>query len=464
MNKSSGEPIDLRQNITGPEDVEEYLNATPRFAKKSTLTNLRKYLKRFGDPQKGMKIIHVAGTNGKGSVSSQIGSCLREAGFHTGLFTSPHLTDIRERMAVDGEMIPEDRFTGLFSTVLTEVLKAEEDGLSHPLYFEFLFLMAMLWFSEKKPDYVILETGVGGRLDATNSVEDKVMTVITRIGLDHTLYLGNTIPEIASEKAGILRKGCPAVFLCEPAEACAVIKEKAEEVGAPVYEVSRQSWRVNRADENGIDFSLYNSYDKNLRIFLPGRALYQCENAALSAQAAGILLDAEGIHDPGIIQRGIEKNIWPGRLEEILPGVWIDGAHNPDGMRAFLESIRSTAESCDRERAGTKRMLLFSCVRDKDYTNELKMIAEYGLFTDIAAVPMRGGRALDAESLLRSVGEYAPGITVHECDCVEDAVNRFILNRNTDTEVYAAGSLYLVGEIRGLLQNNAETELPKVSK
>ena len=452
MRNCTGEPKDLWKNMKSPADVEKYLNATPRFTKKSTLADLGKYLKRLGNPQKGMKIVHVAGTNGKGSVSSQIASCLREAGFHTGLFISPHLTDIRERITVDGEMIPEDRFVELFKAVRNEAAEAEEEGLSHPLYFEFLFLMAMLWFSEKKPDYVVLETGLGGRLDATNSVQDKVMTVITRIGIDHTAYLGTTIAEIASEKAGILRKDCPAVFLNEPDEAYKVIKQKAEELGAPVYKVSRRSYRVNRADENGIDFSLYNSYDKNLRIFLPCRALYQCENAALAAEAAGILLDAEGIHDPGIIQRGIEKNIWPGRLEEIRPGVWIDGAHNPDGMRALLESVKSTAEASGGSPAGKRRILLFSCVKDKDYTEELQMIRESGLFTDIAAVPMRGGRALDSGSLLRSVGEYASGITIHECDSVEDAVNRFIMDKDEDTEIYAAGSLYLVGEIRGLLQ------------
>ncbi|HAB93604.1 MAG TPA: bifunctional folylpolyglutamate synthase/dihydrofolate synthase [Lachnospiraceae bacterium] len=447
------EARELYGNITDSAGAERYLNETPRFTHKSTITELRQYLTRLGDPQKGMKIVHIAGTNGKGSVSSQIASCLREAGFHVGLFISPHLTDIKERMSVDGVMIPEEEFVEAFQAVLKEVSSAAKDGLSHPLYFDFLFLMAMIWFSKKKPEYLVLETGLGGRLDATNSVEEKVMTVITRIGIDHTAYLGNTIEEIAAEKAGILRKGCPAVVLTEPAEAFEVIRKKADEIGAPVYEVAPSDRKVNRVDENGIDFSLYNRYDKNLQIYLPGRALYQCENAALAAEAAGLLLDAEKIRDPGILKRGIEKNIWPGRFEEILPGVFIDGAHNPDGMKAFLESAGAV---CRSRGAGTKvkrRILLFSCVNDKDYSKELQMIAASGLFTDIVAVPMQGKRALDAASLKRSIGEYAAGLSFHACDSVEDAVNRFMFGKDSDTEIYAAGSLYLVGEIRGLVRD-----------
>ena len=216
-------------------------------------------------------------------------------------------------------------------------------------------MMAMLWFRDKKPDYLVLETGLGGRLDATNSIEDKAVTVITRIGIDHTAYLGDTIAEIAAEKAGILRKGCPAVFLTEPEEAWEVIREKAGQAGAPVFELSPKMWKVNKADENGIDFSLDNRYDKNLRITIADRAPYQCENTALAVTACGILLREAGKYDPDLIVRGIEKTSWPGRMEEILPRVWIDGAHNPDGIRAFLESAGMIIRT-ERERAETGRV------------------------------------------------------------------------------------------------------------
>ena len=433
-------------------EAERYLDSTPRFTKKSSLENLKKYLERFGHPERGLKIVHVAGTNGKGSVCAQIASCLREAGFRTGLFISPHLSVIRERISLDGEMIPEDDFLALFNRVKEECLSAGEEGLPHLLYFEMLFMMALLWFSEKKPDYVVLETGLGGRLDATNAVEKKEAAVITRIGLDHTALLGNSEAEIAGEKAGILRENCPAVFLTEPGEAYEVILEKAREVCALVFEVSPDMWKVERVDDNGIDFSLDSRYDKNLRITLRGGALYQCENVSLAATACGILLRKEGRYDPGIIERGIEKCFWPGRMEEILPGVWIDGAHNPDGIRAFLESARGIRDRKDHRDNG-RMILLFSCVSDKDYSKELEMICRSGVFTDLVAVPMAGKRALDAYSLRQYMNRYSSGMKIHESGSVKEAVERFIICRNASDRVFAAGSLYLIGEMRNLILN-----------
>ena len=445
-----------QQTIISMREAEDYLDSTPRFTNKSSLENIRKYLARFGNPERGLRIVHVAGTNGKGSVCAQIASCLREAGFSTGLFISPHLSVIRERISIDGEMIPEEEFLALFSRVKQECLRAAEEGLPHLLYFEMLFMMAMLWFSEKKPDYVVLETGLGGRLDATNAVEEKEAAVITRIGLDHTALLGNTEAEIAGEKAGILRKNCPAVFLTEPREAYEVILEKAEEVCAPVFEVSPDMWKVERADDNGIDFSLDSRYDKNLRISLKGNALYQCENAALSATACGILLKKEGRYDPAILKRGIERCFWPGRMEEFLPGVFIDGAHNPDGIRAFLESagqICSRKENCGD---GGRTFLLFSCVSDKDYSKELEMICRSGIFSDIVAVPMAGKRALDAVTLRQYIGRYSSDMRIHDAESVRDAVERFITGRDTKDRVFAAGSLYLAGEMRSLISDSSE--------
>ena len=359
-------------------------------------------------------------------------------------------------MSIDGEMISEEEFLDCFEKVKAECVKTGEDALPHLLYFEMLFMMAMLWFGSKKPDYLVLETGLGGRLDATNAIEDKAVTVITRIGLDHTVYLGDTVAKIAGEKAGIRRKDCPAVFLSEPEEACEVIRSRALETGAPIFELSPQMWKVNSADENGIDFSLDNRYDKNLRITIRDRALYQCENAALAVTACGILLREAGKYDPGIIRRGIEKTFWPGRMEEILPRVWIDGAHNPDGIRAFLESVKMIT-AAERLRLPVGRVfLLFSCVSDKDYNEELGMIGRSGLFTDIAAVPMGGSRALDAATLRACVGENSRGVAIHEAASVEDAVESFILRRDKEDLVFAAGSLYLIGEMRDLIKNSTE--------
>ena len=447
--------MNTKERAQKMKEAVEYLDSTPFFAKKSSPENVKRYLDLFGHPERGMKIIHVAGTNGKGSVCARIASCLREAGFRVGLFISPHLSVIRERMSINGEMISEEEFLGYFDTVKEACNRSGPDALPHLLYFEMLFMMAMLWFRDQKPDYLVLETGLGGRLDATNSVEEKAVTVITRIGIDHTAYLGDTISQIAGEKAGILRKGCPAVYLTEPQQACEVIRETAARVGAPAFELSREAWRINRADENGIDFLLDSRYDKNLRINISDRALYQCENTALAVTTCGILLRKIGRYDPEMIIRGVEKASWPGRMEEILPRVWIDGAHNPDGIRAFLESVKMITDT-ERQKGKVGRVfLLFSCVKDKSYREELGMISRSGLFTDIAAVPMEGSRALDAETLRACVSENmnqdSAGVRVHETASVRDAAETFIMRRDKDDLVFAAGSLYLIGEMRDLL-------------
>ena len=452
------------ENTEEMKRIAAYLDATPKFAKKNSMETIREYLRRLSVPQRGMKIIHVAGTNGKGSVCHFLYSCLRKAGLSVGLFTSPHLVTIRERMLVDGEMIPEEAFIGYFNKVMRVYEEAKEEGLPHPLYFEFLFFIGILWFSEKSPDYLILETGLGGLFDATNAVDEKAMTVITRIGLDHTAILGNTIGEIAAQKAGILRKDCPAVFLDEPSEAYLAIRKAAEEAGAPFSVVSRSQWEVLGADENGIDFSLCSEYYRNLRVHIRSRAPYQCENAALCAEAFGILMRAAGKetdNEPApriekALREGLAESFWPGRMEEVLPGVFIDGAHNPDGMRAFLESAGMIAASGAAAGAPAKRFLLFSCVRDKNYEEELEMIASSGLFTDIVAVPMQGARALGAEELKECITRHSVKekgqIRVHEAGSVRDAAKRYILKRDSDAQVFAAGSLYFIGEIKGLLQ------------
>ena len=451
------------ENTAEMQRAVEYLDRTPKFAKKNSPDTIREYLRRLGDPQRGMKIIHVAGTNGKGSVCNFLSNCLREAGHSVGLFISPHLITVRERMSVDGELITEEEFLDAFQRVMRVYETDESQELPHPLYFEFLFFIGMLWFSKKSPDYLILETGLGGRLDATNALPDKEITVITRIGLDHTAILGETLGEIAGEKAGILRNGCPAVFLDEPEEACRVIRKTAEETGAPFSIVSGDQWEVLGLSENGIDFSLRSSYYKNLRARIRTAAPYQCENAALAAEAFRILLKgmdagSDPQPDPAVaaaLREGLAKSFWPGRMEEILPDVFIDGAHNPDGMRAFLEGVKMIAEGDTPASAPAKRILLFSCVRDKNYREELGMIVGSGLFTDIAAVPMKGQTTLGAEELKACITEYAnknaDRIRVHETGSVRDAVERFILRRESGGQVFAAGSLYLIGEIRELV-------------
>ncbi len=435
--------------MTPYEEALDYIASIPKFTSKNTLEVTRAYLALLGSPEKDLRVIHVAGTNGKGSVCAYLDRILREAGFRTGLFISPHLEDIRERMSIDGDYISKEAFLDLFALVRSA---AGREGLPHPAYFEFLYLMAMVWFSREKPDFVILETGLGGRLDATNAGEDKVLSVITRIGIDHTQYLGTTTGQIAFEKAGILRSAVPAVCLSDPAEALEVIRERAKSLGAPLSVVSPEDFAASKVVAEGIDFSFHHRYHgkgtnnadilRTLRAKLPTCGLYQVENASLAAAAAFLLgLDGE------IIQKGLEKTSWPGRMERVLPGVYLDGGHNPDGIRAFLQSAAALQTG-----PGGKKRLLFSVVADKDYREMLRMILSAGVFDEIRAVPMPGYRALSAEGLgevLEELKEEFPEAPAFlDPGPVEEAFDRMTASKKEEDLLFAAGSLYLVGMLR----------------
>ena len=213
-------------------EAEEYILEIPKFTKKNDAVHTKTFLKYLGNPQEDLKVIHVAGTNGKGSVCAYLDGMLRSEEKRTGLFTSPHLVKINERIAIDGEPVDDGRFTRLFENVLRAVRAMEESGLSHPTFFEFLLGMALCAFRESGVEYAVLETGLGGRLDATSAVEPPLACVITSIGYDHMQYLGDTLPEIAAEKAGIIRPGVPVFYAASSEESDRVIENTAEKNGS----------------------------------------------------------------------------------------------------------------------------------------------------------------------------------------------------------------------------------------
>ncbi|WP_165443990.1 bifunctional folylpolyglutamate synthase/dihydrofolate synthase [Lachnoclostridium sp. Marseille-P6806] len=461
-------------------EAEQYLNGLPRFTAKHSLADTQRCLDALGAPDRRMRILHVAGTNGKGSVCCYLSSILRCAGYRTALFTSPHLVSTRERMAVDGEWIPEDEFVRKLEQVRAAV---QGIGEELPTYFEFLFLMAMLWFAEQGAEIAVLETGLGGRLDATNAVRKKELAVITRIGLDHMQYLGNTVAAIAGEKAGILRPAVPAVCLAEPEEARAAIAGRAEELSAPLFSLRKEDWQGRSLPDRRIDFSFCYRYDLRcsggklpcpeespaspgqalrapaLSAVLPTAALYQAENAALAVCAALLLMKREDSAAgsaagllPAVSREAIRAGLmcahWPARMDEVLPGVFIDGGHNEDGIRAFLESAAAIPLS-----SGGERRLLFSAVRDKQYESMARRIAVSGLFRKIVLVPLESERGISGEELRAAAATMraAPGNGEAPELSVESAANQaffgLIRSRSAADQVYAAGSLYLAGEL-----------------
>lgn len=426
-----------------------YIDETPKFTTKNSLDHTRECLRRLGDPQKNFRVIHVAGTNGKGSTCAFLTSILREAGYSCGLFTSPHLVEINERFQINEVNISNDTFLKAFHKVkaLSEELVAE--GSYHPTYFEMLFLMGMVIFAEAGVDYVTLETGLGGRLDATTSIEDPVACVITSISFDHMQYLGNTIEEIAGEKAGIIVPGVPVIYDGNDPTAAAVIRREAERLGSPAVEVKREDLEVISIAREGIRFSFREDEHYGKEIFsIPFIARYQVMNSALALKTMEILKDVLPVNREQVA-RGLRHTRWQGRMETILPGVIVDGAHNEDGVEKFVE----TAEHFQKDHPLT---LLFSAVEDKDYQDMIRTIVSRIRFRHVVTTQVGGSREVPAEKLAEIFREKGCP-EVEGIPEVPRAFRRALEVKGEDGMLFCAGSLYLVGEIKAALRDSEET-------
>lgn len=445
-----------KQQITTFEEAVDYLYKVPRFTSKNSPEDTKAYLHALGDPDKNMHIIHVAGTNGKGSVCAYLRYILEAAGYTTAVFTSPHLVDIRERFLIKGQVVGKEAFLQVFLQIYNSLdWESLEKGEGyHPTFFEYLFFMAMLLFADADADYVILETGLGGRLDATNSVSRKELSVITRIGLDHVEYLGDTLAQIAGEKAGIIQAGAPVVFVDTEEEVTNVFCEYAKKLGTAAYSVSRNDYAFLRFQNKTIDFSVHSEYYGYIKLKLATSARYQMENAALAVRAIEVLDKGRTISAQDIL-RGVGACLWQGRMEEILPDVFVDGAHNEDGIRAFLETVREDA-------CTGRRLLLFGVVQDKNYSGMVEKLLDSELFSRIAIAHLHTARSAALESL-KELLEYkllehrnkehaVIAYTLH--DSVDTALKELQEEKMPEDRIYIAGSLYLVGEIKESLDHD----------
>lgn len=430
------------------EEACEYILDIPKFAGKHTLADTKELLGRLTGSRIESKIIHVAGTNGKGSVCAYLQSILRAAGFHVGMFISPHLETMRERILYDGEMIPQESFVKAFELVREESDRQKE---KHPSFFEFLFLMGMCYFKEKEPDYIILETGLGGRLDATNCIAKPKLCVITEIGFDHMQYLGNTLVEIAGEKAGIIKSGTPVVYLDKREETSRVIEQTAAVLETPAIAVKKSQIGRPVMRKKSIDFSFGNGYYRYDNLILQTTAVYQTENASVALVAARSLKE-ERIDDEAV-RKGLYDAFWPGRMEEILPRVFLDGAHNEDGIEAFLISV--SAANTEQEKAAGKRLLLFGVVADKQYDKMIGRIAASQFFSHIAVTVLASDRSASIDKLKVAWAQYKTA----DCSFHESAEEAFhyiqSIQKEADT-IYIAGSLYLVGQIKTLVRRTPD--------
>lgn len=441
----------MTEQIDGYGAAQKYISATPKFTKKNSMDNTEKFLAHLGYPAQNCKILHVAGTNGKGSVCAYLSTVLRKAGISCGMFVSPHLVTMRERFVIDGEMVTEEAFLESFHIVKSHLddMPKELQAISyHPTFFEFLFFMAMVLFEKRNVEYVVLETGLGGRLDATNVVTNKKLCILTSIGYDHMEYLGETLTRIAGEKAGILRPGVPVVYPVKQPEVARVIEETASRIGSETFPVERAAIKEIKILDKTIDFSLHLNYYDYIGFTVSTSALYQIENVSLAATAFGLLADTR--ITAKTLQDGIRETFWEGRMEEIFPGVYLDGAHNIDGIEAFLETVRAHPVT-------GRRKLLFSMVRDKQYRKAAQALAGSGLFDEIGLAALSEERALPLQTLEDSFGQYT-GICVRAYDTLEAAFTKLLSQREDKDRVYIVGSLYLAGEIKALIRRSVHDQ------
>lgn len=434
-----------KEQIHNYSEAVQYLYDIPRFTSKNLMENTKDFLRKLRNPSDNMRIIHIAGTNGKGSVCAYLRSILTEAGYTCGVFTSPHLVEARERYQINGEMVSEEVFFRAFMKVYDLINWEEEDKEKeyHPTFFEYLFFMGMIIFNEVKLDYCILETGLGGRLDATNAIERKDMSIITRIGYDHMEYLGNTLPEIAGEKAGIISKNVPVIYWDEETQVSRVIEDTARAKGSKTYSVSKRDYAFLNFENKSIDFSYHSRYYDYIRLCLHTIAFYQMENASLAIRAVEVLDKGKNISKEHIVN-GVSKAFWAGRMEEIEPDIFVDGAHNADGIRAFLETIQQDGWK-------GKRHLLFGVVKDKDYKNMTKAIGESNLFEKISLVQIQNARTTNLKELEKTFLPYVKS-EIEVYNTAKEAYKQIKGKRAADERIYIAGSLYLVGEIKEALE------------
>lgn len=419
-----------------------YIYNIPKINKKSSSDNTKRFLELLDADNSGSKIIHVAGTNGKGSVCAYLTGILLKAGYSVGTFTSPHLVRINERISYNGSDISDKAFESIFEEAKAVAQKMVQQGYEHPSFFEFLFGMAMKYYKIKKPEYIILETGLGGRLDATNIFEAPVLTVITSISLDHTEILGDTLEKIAFEKAGIIKKGVPVVYPDDKKEVSNVIESVAKKMNAKPIAVSKDSIYDVCSNHKSIDFFLHNEYYDKVQFTINTIARYQLYNASEAITAAGILnIPAEHV------AAGIRDTFWIGRMQDINGRITVDGGHNDDGISRFIESVRF--DGCS-----TKRTLLFSAVKDKHYSEMIKKLCESRLFDDYVLAPLDDARALSTDEMVKYFSMYTDRYRV--CDNIPKGYEAAVLN--TGNKVYAVGSLYMAGELLAAVKQENDND------
>lgn len=420
--------------MTGREAI-AYMASISWRGSKPGLERTQALLAALGHPERTLKFVHIAGTNGKGSTAAMLSSILQKAGFRTGLYTSPYLQRFHERMQVDGLPIPDEELGAV-----TEALLPHANALpDKPTEFELMTCAAFLWFARRQCDIVVLETGLGGRLDSTNVIEAPLVSVITAIGLDHTDILGDTVEEIALEKAGIVKPGCPVVYYQPQDGVAQVLLQAFHDKAVAFTSAAFDQIQVISDDLGGQTFH-YGPW-KEVRLALLGA--HQRKNAAVVLEVVGVLRGLGWAISPQAVYSGLAAARWPGRFEILRgdPLTVIDGGHNPQCAEALAVNLAHYFP-------GRRIHFLLGVLADKDWHQVMARVAP--LAASFTAVAPDSPRALPAQRLGDYLAQF--GTPVQVCPTVACGLEQVLARAAAEDVVCAFGSLYLVGEVRTLME------------
>ncbi len=423
----------------------KYIEETHKFGIRLGLDNMSKLLDLLGNPQDKLKIIHVAGTNGKGSTCSFITSILKDAGYKVGTYTSPFLETFTERIRVNEENIPEEDVARIVTLIKEKIEYMVKEGYSYPTEFEIVTTMAFYYYYEQNVDYVALEVGLGGRYDATNIIKSSEVSVIGSISLDHINILGDTIAKIAYEKGGIIKENGVAIVYDQSDEAKDVIKNISIEKNANYIEIKFDDINVKKSDiySQIYDATIMGKRYENLEIKLIGD--HQINNSILAISTIKYLQENKNLNiSEEDIRKGIMKTRWAGRIERIKdnPIFIIDGAHNEDGAKSLARAIENNFKE-------KKLTLLIGMLEDKDIDTVLDILIPK--FNKIITTTPDSPRAMDSSQLRDKVLKYNKNVI--DKSNVEDAVDYVLENSNSEDVIISAGSLYMIGHVRTIINN-----------
>ena len=416
------------------EEALTYIHSVNWQGSKLGLERTRELLEKLGNPEKKLKFVHIAGTNGKGSTAAMLAAILTESGYRTGLYTSPYIDRFNERMQVNGEQIPDQELAELTEYILPYA-RAMEDA---PTEFELVTALAMVWFARRRCEVVVLEVGMGGELDSTNVIDVPEIAIITAMGLDHVAELGPTMTDIARAKAGIIKPGGSVILYGGNPEADRVFEQVCAEKNAALYYPDFSKIIPKEFDLSGQCFTY--QYWTDVRIPLVGE--YQMKNAAVVLETVKVLRSKGWKLDGEPVRRGLLATRWPARFEVLRrdPVFIVDGGHNPHGIQATAESLR-------RLFPGKKFTFVTGVMADKDVESILGLIVP--LAEQFFAVRPNNPRAMAAEELASRIEKL--GVRATACASVADGVAKAVAAEGPDGVACALGSLYMSGEVRACL-------------